>query len=52
MPRMVHVSTLLPMASGEVGLKEHTLMSEFSILMPPPTIDIRGGEWIGNVHTF
>ena len=29
MPRMVHVSTLLPMASEEVGLKELTSMSEF-----------------------
>ena len=26
-----------PMVSGEVGSKEHSSLSEFSILMPPPT---------------
>ena len=37
MLRMGHVLTLLPMASGEVGSRELSLMSEFSILMLPPT---------------
>ena len=38
MLRMVHVWTLLPTASGVVGLREPTLMSEYSTPMPQSSL--------------